>query len=251
MKDEGNSSRSRLTGILGALAIAACGLGLTAGSASADENSQQLSAEIKGDAVGFAAQTGQASTSDLSKVHQQDIQVVANQNADATQTASNTANVSQTTVAASGDATASGGGTASTGNAVASSVSVVHQMNIQVVAGNGTCTVAQTATNTANVSQDALAVSGNASASGGGSASSGDATARNRSVIQQKNVQIYVCKGSSTGTQTAANTAGVTQDTAALTGNAAASSGGTADTGDATSTADSRIKQRNAQRTIN
>src|SRR5688572_7456030 len=249
MKSERTSGRSRAATILGALAIAMCGFGLAIGGASADENSQTASEEIKGDALGFAAQTGQAITSDLSIVQQKDIQVVAAQNADATQTATNTANVSQTTVAASGDATASGGGTASTGNAVASSVSVVHQMNIQVVAGNGTCTVAQTATNTANVSQDALAVSGNATASGGGSASSGDATARNRSVIQQKNVQVYVCKGSSTGTQTAANTAGVTQDTAALTGNAAAASSGTADTGDATSTADSRIKQRNAQRT--
>jgi hypothetical protein len=229
-----------------------CGFGLAIGGASADENSQTASEEIKGDALGFAAQTGQAITSDLSIVQQKDIQVVAAQNADATQTATNTANVSQTTVAASGDATASGGGTASTGNAVASSLSVVHQMNIQVVAGNGTCTVTQVASNTAKVSQTAVAASGDATSSGAGSATSGDAEAKNRSIIKQKNVQIYVCKiDGGSGAQTASSNAGVLQDTIAVSGDATSSGAGSATSGVANASSDSTTSQKNKQRTVN
>lgn len=112
-----------------------------------------------------------------------------------TQTATNEANVNQMTGAASGDATGTNGGMAMSGPAVATSIAVVVQVNVQVIAcpfGSGAIT--QDASNVADIDQDVLAVSGNADADGSGStARSGRATARSVTRVNQRNVQVETC----------------------------------------------------------
>jgi hypothetical protein len=204
------------------------------GTATNTKNIQQTSSETGGTATGNAV-AGPAMTMDQAQVHQLNIQVIAGDDAtkaNSTQTASNEANITQDDDAASGSATGSGAGTAQSGSALARSRALVLQLNIQVIAGVG-CSVTQTASNVANIDQSAAAVSGTATASDAATAQSGDARATNSAAVVQKNVQVYKCSKPSTGSQTASNTADITQGTGAMSGSASASGGSSAASGDA------------------
>jgi hypothetical protein len=183
-------------------------------------------------------------------VIQKNIQVVAGDaetEANSTQTAANEATINQVAGAASGDASGTNGGIAMSGAAFAGNIAVVHQMNIQVIAGRG-CDVDQVASNTAEVDQTALAVSGEASADDAGSqAQSGNARAINVDVVRQRNVQIYVCRGDGTGQQVATNTLQDAQTSLAVSGDAVAGDGGDSSTGDASSNISSQTTQVNRQ----
>jgi hypothetical protein len=202
-----------------------------------------------GEATGAGATSGGADADNNAQVHQMNIQVIAGgpeNEANSIQTATNEANVGQMAGAASGDTDADGGSTATSGDATAANFALVHQMNIQVIAGRG-CAVTQEASNVANLDQTALAVTGAASASDSSSASSGDATAGNRHVVQQKNIQVYVCKNGATGSQVASNVADIDSMVGAATGNATSSGASTASTGDATGSSEGSVSQTNHQ----
>ena len=236
----------RVGAALSATVLAVGGISGVAADSNNVENVQQLAAGIVGDSTGGIA--GPALTLDNAVVNQINVQVIAGDQEtkdNSSQTAYNEANVDQTDVAVSGDTSDSDGATARSGKAMAGSFAHVLQLNVQVIAGSG-CAVTQDASNVADLDQEALAVSGDASAAGG-SATTGDATARNSANIHQKNIQIYVCRQGSTGSQVANNVADYDQTVAAATGNASSTGEGDAATGDASSEADVRLNQSNVQ----
>ena len=202
-----------------------------------------------------AALAGAAAALGQVQIHQVNVQVIAtpnNSNDTSSQTATNTATANQTTAAQSGDATSSDGSIAQTGNATAHSLTIINQINIQVIAGYTPAGgVHQTASNDATVDQTTVAQSGDATASDGSTARSGDADASSVAVIQQKNFQLYVGKGPSSSddpvTQDASNTATVDQMTGAFTGAAQASGGSEAISGDAKAKAKAIVDQVNSQ----
>ena len=211
--------------------------------------------EAKAVAQGVAV-AGPARALSKAIVQQINVQVVAGPKetrSNSTQTATNEANVNQTTLAASGDATGADGGVALTGSATAGSLAIVHQINIQIIAGWAPSGgVTQTASNTADVDQTTVAASGSADASGDGSvARSGDASALSVTRVHQKNIQIYVGRKpfvtDGPVVQTATNSLSVDQTTLALTGDAVAADHGVASTGDARARAFALAKQTNRQ----
>ena len=82
-------------------------------------------------------------------------------------------------------------GTSISGPAITFTNRVVVPINIQV---DPFGTATQSATNTATVNQDVLAVSGSASGTNGGVAVSGPAVAGAIAVVTQINVQINLCR---------------------------------------------------------
>ncbi|MPZ50694.1 MAG: hypothetical protein GEU75_15585 [Dehalococcoidia bacterium] len=204
--------------------------------------------------TGGSATAGPALAFDNAIVSQINVQAVAGgpqTEALSTQTATNNATINQTTASESGDATGSNGGIASSGNARAGSLAIVQQLNVQVIAcPNATEPINQTASNDATIDQTTLAASGDAAADGSGStASSGDASARSVAFVQQRNVQVYVCRPGSAGAsdQTAGNVANVAQETLAASGDADASNGGNASSGRGRSNSSSQPRQGNTQ----
>lgn len=143
--------------------------------------------------------------------------------------------------------TAAGVG-AATGQALAFNGVVLPQIDVQVIAGDDYTkeNSTQTATNTANIEQNAIAGSGDATASDGGTATSGSATAANLVLGLQYNIQVIAGNGCAVD-QTASNTLNLTQDAAAISGDAEASNGGNASTGDASAVNAALIKQGNVQ----
>jgi hypothetical protein len=200
------------------------------------------------------ALAGTASASADAHVFQLNVQVDAGFGpgaADSDQTASNIAIVDLTSVALSGDATASAGGSATTGEARAIQSAFVMQMNIQIIAGyvpeGG---VDQEASNLAIIDGTSIAASGDATAAGAGSsAASGDATAEGSTLLQQRNVQIYVGNpATATGgavSMRAANEARLGNTTVAASGGAIAGSGGTASSGRAAAASVTSLVQEN------
>jgi hypothetical protein len=217
--------------------------------AQADESNTQTVTQAEAEMPG-TGNSGPAMAFNRETVIQKNIQVIAGDaetKANSTQTASNDAAVTQAAGAASGDASGTNGGIAVSGAAFAGNIAVVHQMNIQVIAGRG-CDVDQVASNTAEVDQTALAVSGDASADGAGSqAQSGNASAINVDVVRQRNVQIYVCRGDGTGQQVAGNILQDAQTSLAVSGDAVAGEGGDSSTGNASSDISSQTTQVNRQ----
>jgi hypothetical protein len=137
-------------------------------------------------------------------------------------------------------------GVAVKGPEVEFAVGVVVPVNVQVdPSGNAS----QTATNTSNMNQAAIAGSGNASASNGGVAVSGAAVAGAVGVVTQLNIQVNACMVSPNQiVQTALNAANVNQASIALSGNASASGPGTvAISGRATAIAVAAVHQQNVQ----
>lgn len=202
------------------------------------------------------AHAGAATALGQVQIHQINVQVIAgpkDTRENSTQTATNTANVTQTTAAISGDALASDGGRARSGNAHARSLTIIHQINIQIIAGHAPSGgVHQTASNDATVDQTTVAASGDAGASGNGSsATSGDASASSVALVKQRNFQLFVGKGPSGSDdpveQVASNTASIDQTTAAISGSALALDGGKAVSGDAKAKAWATVEQANKQ----
>src|SRR5581483_8091691 len=197
---------------------------------------------------------GPAIATNVRVVNQMNVQNVAGPAAmqgNVTQDATNTADVDQFSLAVSGDATATNGGLAATGSARAMSIVIVQQLNVQVVAGWAPSDgVSQTASNTADVGQTTVAVSGDATADGGGSsAASGQAQAVSVTVVQQRNIQVYVGRPDVEGSveQTAANAFSGSQLSGAITGDASATSGSQASTGDAGSMTQQQTQQTSFQ----
>lgn len=233
--------------------------------ASANETTGNDTANVKqttlaetGDTAADAKSTahaGAATALGQVQIHQVNVQVIAgpkDTRDNSTQSATNTANATQTTAAISGDALATDGGRARSGNAHANSLTIIHQINIQIIAGHAPSGgVHQTASNDATVDQTTVAASGDAGASGSGStAASGDATASSVAAVQQRNFQLFVGKGPSTSDdpvqQVASNTASVDQTTAAISGPAVAIDGDAA-SGDAKAKARAIVDQSNTQ----
>ena len=202
---------------------------------------------------GGVALAGPAIATNVRVVNQMNVQNVAGPAAmqgNVTQDATNTADVDQFSLAVSGDATATDG-LAATGSARAMSIVIVQQLNVQVVAGWAPSDgVSQTASNTADVGQTTVAVSGDAAADGGGSsAASGQAQAVSVTVVQQRNIQVYVGRPDVEGSveQTAANAFSGSQLSGAITGDASATSGSQASTGDAGSMTQQQTQQTSFQ----
>jgi len=202
---------------------------------------------------GGVALAGPAIETNVRVVNQMNVQNVAGPAAmqgNVTQDATNTADVDQFSLAVSGDATATDG-LAATGSARAMSIVIVQQLNVQVVAGWAPSDgVSQTASNTADVGQTTVAVSGDAAADGGGSsAASGQAQAVSVTVVQQRNIQVYVGRPDVEGSveQTAANAFSGSQLSGAITGDASATSGSQASTGDAGSMTQQQTQQTSFQ----
>jgi hypothetical protein len=249
------SRRSRLLKaptLLAAFALVFGTFAIPAAAASADASNLrsivQQRFEAAGAATGLGAISGPTITSNQVTVPQINVQVIAGDQAtrdNSTQTADNTLDLNQTAAAVTGDASADETSTATTGPATASNIVVGLQLNVQVIAGIG-CDVDQVASNTLSLDQTAAAASGDANAVNGGNASSGAASAQNMARVSQRNLQVYICRGGSTGQQVAENVGDFEQTTAAATGSADAD-GGTAGTGQANATSDLRVGQANRQ----
>jgi hypothetical protein len=186
-------------------------------------------------------------------VHQMNIQVVAvvDGEENTSQTASNNVDITQTTGAMAGNATSTDCGAASTGSAVAGSLVVVHQLNIQVIAGYVPAGgVSQDASNDAQIDQTTLAGSGNALADGNGTTvRTGNAGGMSYAFVFQRNIQIYVGTqpGLGSSEQSAANQALIDQTVAAATGEASGASDSESTSGNAKARAVDRIRQQNTQ----
>ena len=165
--------------------------------------------------------------------------------------ASNTQNVQQTEVQLPGTPTFTDGGTATSGTAVAMANAIVHQINVQVAAGNqlAIANSSQTATNNAEVTQTSAAATGDTTGSNGGMASSGNATAVSTAIILQMNIQIMALLSPDCAVdQVASNDAGVGQTAVAASGEATADGlGSTAASGSAAAGNRALIIQRNIQ----
>jgi hypothetical protein len=250
----------RFVAIVLVSASLALGAGIPARLASADANNtqniQQTEVQMPGTASG-TANSGAAIALTNAIVHQINVQVAAgNQQAiaNSSQTATNDAGVTQTSGAATGDASGTHGGVAMSGTSMAMSTAIILQMNIQIMALlSEDCVVDQVASNDADLDQMALAGSGTASADGAGStAASGAASARNRALIIQRNIQIYVCrKGGDAGSQQAANAFAAEQAAIALTGDASAAEGSDAGSGNAAARLRDYVRQTNRQIVVN
>lgn len=235
------SGLGKIGGLLLALPIAFGAIAFDAGRTAADPG---------------MAWSGAANAFGKTYVFQRNVQIIGGNQAtrdNSTQTATNVVIVDQENVAVSGDTTATNGGLARSGTATAGSVAVVTQMNIQIIAGRN-CSVDQVASNYADISQTAVAVSGDASADGAGShATTGNAMAMNTGFVYQRNLQVYVCTGSpgSTGggQQYSVNNGTLQQTAVGVSGDASAA-GGFAGSGDATTHNRARLDQVNRQITI-
>jgi hypothetical protein len=242
--------------LIPSLTVAVLGLGAAwqTQDASADSGNQktitQFAAAIPGTETASGsgnAIVGTTTTYSHAVVQQHNVQVAAGDPAAlsaSSQDAFNTATVGQTDVAMSGNATADGG-TATSGDATAGSLAVVLQLNVQVMALlSPECVAAQTATNDAQIDQTAVAATGEAS-SEGGDAASGDASASNKAVLVQRNLQVYVCKpksGTST-TQDAAQTYVLDQAAVSASGSADGGAAGDSTSGNVASSNSSRAGQ--------
>lgn len=188
-------------------------------------------------------------------VVQKNIQVVAGPKQfrdNVEQNAANVAVVDQNVDATTGDTSATGGGVAISGSAVSGQVAVVHQVNVQVVAGWGAQDgVTQNALNFAVVGQDTQLQTGDATADGVGStAKSGNASALSVAHVGQRNVQIYVGRPNDGGgpvEMNAANVAVAGQTVLASTGVASATEDAKATSGDAKNRVFAHIDQTNHQ----
>ena len=257
----------RFVAIVLVSASLAFGAGVPARLASADasntQNVQQTEVQLPGTptaTTGGTANSGTAIALTNAIVHQINVQVAAgDQQAidNSSQVATNNADVTQTSAAETGDATGSDGGMASSGNATAISTAIVLQMNIQIMAlVSPDCVVDQVASNDTGVGQTAVAASGAATADGlRSTAASGSAAARNRALIIQRNIQVYVCTGhgdaTDTGSQQAVNDFAQEQVAIALTGTADASDDSTAESGSAAARLRDSIHQTNRQIVVN
>lgn len=240
------------------IVVLVAGAALTPQRASADSISvnelhlSQRSIAMTGNATGNAT-SGPAVATNEAIVVQKSVQVVAGgprSGADNTQTSVNYLDLNQAAIATSGDASGTDGGTASSGAATAGNLAIVHQLNVQIIAGwvpeGG---LQQDAVNVADIDQTSVAASGDANATGDGSnASSGDASAFGFTFVQQRNIQIYVGRpdtASIAGSvhQSAANVATVDQVTGAISGTATASVSSTGNSGSASSSASTMIRQ--------
>jgi hypothetical protein len=165
--------------------------------------------------------------------------------------ANNTQNVQQTEAQLPGTPTATTGGTANSGAAIALANAIVHQINVQVAAGNqqAIANSSQTATNNADVTQTSVAATGDTTGSNGGIAGSGDATAVSTAIILQMNIQIMALLSPDCAVdQVASNDAGLDQAAVAATGEATADgAGSTATSGRAAAWNRALIIQRNIQ----
>jgi hypothetical protein len=245
----------------------ALGAGIPARLVSADANNtqnvQQTEVQLPGTptaTTGGTANSGAAIALANAIVHQINVQVAAgNQQAiaNSSQTATNNADVTQTSAASTGDTTGSNGGMASSGTATAATTAIILQLNIQIMALlSPDCVVNQVASNDAGVGQTAIAASGEATADGMGStAASGRASAWNRALIIQRNIQVYVCTGhgdaTEAGSQQAVNDFAQEQVAIALTGAAGASGDSTGGSGSAAARLRDSIRQTNRQIVVN
>jgi hypothetical protein len=254
MKAEGSLPPAlRVLAAVSSIALVLAALTVSAQVVKADESStqtvNQAEVEIPGTEAG-AANAGPAIAFNKELVFQKNIQVIAGDaetKANSTQTATNELALNQAAAAASGDASGADGGMAMSGGALAGNIAVVHQMNIQVIAGRG-CDVDQIASNTAEIEQTAIAASGDASADGSDAqAVSGNARAVNVDVVRQHNVQVYVCRRGGSGEQVAQNILEDTQGSLAVSGAAIASDGSDSQTGDAAAGNHLRTDQVNRQ----
>jgi hypothetical protein len=253
----------RAVAILAAVAlILGIGLPASAWADSTETSTQNVSGttlEMPGtgttDGCGVAV-PGPAIAWDLPIVTQNNIQVVAGPpetQANSTQTATNNVDIEQMTGAMTGDATSTDCGTAITGGAMAGSLVVVHQLNVQIIAGVvPTGGVTQDASNDADIGQMTLAGSGDGAADGSGTVvKTGTAHGFTYTLVLQKNIQVYVGKGNTSpegsAEQIAANVAGVEQSAGAITGEALGTDDSTATTGDAKAKLVEKVRQTNRQ----
>ena len=257
----------RFVAIVLVSASLALGAGIPAQLVSADANNtrnvQQTEVQLPGTptaTTGGTANSGAAIALANAIVHQINVQVAAgNQQAiaNSSQMATNNADVMQTSAASTGDTAGSDGGVAGSGTATAVSTAIILQMNIQImVLLSPDCAVDQVASNDAGVGQTAVAASGEATAEGlGSTAASGSAAARNRALIIQRNIQVYVCKGkdgaTDAGSQQAINDFAQEQVAIALTGTTDATGGSTTSSGDAAARLRESAKQTNHQIVVN
>jgi hypothetical protein len=214
-------------------------MAISAGTASAASTTEQEESEEQGSSSGVAS-SGGAAAFNSSHVQQMDIQVVAGtggDEADVDQDASNNAYVKQSASAESGDASGEEGGTAVSGTGIAGNLSILLQLNLQIVAGDipdeG---VTQYASNDANVDQKAEASSGDADGSGdGSSAATGNAEAVNVDVGRQQSLQLYVGEPgtSEPSSQSSSKKLDDKQETKGSSGDSVADEGGEAESGDA------------------
>jgi hypothetical protein len=156
----------------------------------------------------------------------------------------NESNLQQLGIQAQGGS--SGGGVA--GPAITFNIAPKSQVNVGVIAGDDYTkeNSSQTASNSTDVGQIALAKTGDASASGGGSATSGPAIAGNISITQQANIQVIAGAGCSAH-QAAANSHNLAQGAAASSGDATAGNGGKARSGAASALNIDVTRQNNIQ----
>jgi hypothetical protein len=161
-------------------------------------------------------------------VVQQNVQVDVSGNPNNVQHATNNATINQGTGAAAGNASGTNGGMAMSGSAMSSTMAVVLQINVQLIAGDTPAGgVTQNAGNDTTIDQMTLSGSGNSSANGSGStSSSGAASASNAAVVSQVNTQVYagpLSLGSAgTATQNVANSASIGQNLTSASGTTSA-----------------------------
>lgn len=163
----------------------------------------------------------------------------------------NQQNVSQEEIEVPGETTSADGGVAIAGPALTQANAIVHQLNVQVAAGDATAVAnsSQTADNTADLNQTAVAVVGDATATEGGIATTGYAISGTMAVVLQLNIQVMALLSSDCiVTQVASNDAAIDQTAAAMSGEATADGAGSdASSGSARAFARQFSIQRNVQ----